>query len=164
MTKKLAALYRWRSRIPGTILSGRGIESLMVSNGRLSWKLTAGLLAAVVLDTVLQLTWKTTVLDTPADPSPWATLGAVFTNPLFIAVIAIMTLQFFNWLVVLAHADLSFAQPIVALSYATVPILSVLVLGEAVDFVQIAGLALVIAGVWFISQTKHLSEKAPDLP
>jgi drug/metabolite transporter (DMT)-like permease len=119
----------------------------------------AGLLVAVVLDTVLQLTWKTTVLETPADPSPWATLGSVFTNPLFAGVIAIMTLQFFNWLVVLAQTDLSYAQPIVALSYATVPVLSVLVLGEAVDIVQIAGMALVIAGVWFISQTKHLGQK-----
>src|SRR5215468_3438326 len=121
----------------------------MAANGRLSWKLTAGLLAAVALDTVLQLTWKTTVLDTPADLSPWATLGSVFTNPLFIGVIAIMTLQFFNWLMVLAQADLSYAQPIVALSYATVPVLSVLMLGEAVDFVQAAGVTLVIAGVWF---------------
>jgi drug/metabolite transporter (DMT)-like permease len=136
----------------------------MVSNGRLSLKLSAGLFAAVVLDTVLQLTWKTTVLDSPAGPSPLATLGSVFANPLFIAVIAIMTLQFFNWLVVLAQTDLSFAQPIVALSYATVPVFSVLMLGEAVDFVQIAGVALVIAGVWFISQTKHLNQKAPELP
>ena len=131
----------------------------MVLKGRLSWKLAAGLLAAVVLDTVLQLTWKTTVLAAPADPSPWATLGSVFTNPLFIGVIAIMTLQFFNWLMVLAQADLSYAQPIVALSYATVPVFSVLVLGEAVDPVQIAGVTLVIIGVWFISQTKHLGER-----
>jgi drug/metabolite transporter (DMT)-like permease len=132
----------------------------MVLNGRLSWKLAAGLFAAVALDTILQLTWKTTVLATPADPSPWATLGSVFANPLFIGVIAIMTLQFVNWLVVLAQADLSYAQPIVALSYATVPVLSVVVLGEAVDFVQAAGVALVIAGVWFISQTHHLDQKA----
>jgi len=136
----------------------------MVLKGRLSWKLTAGLLAAVALDTLLQLTWKTTVLATPADPSPWATLGAVFTNPLFIGVIAIMTLQFFNWLMVLAQADLSYAQPIVALSYATVPILSVLVLGEAVDSIQIAGVALVIVGVWFISQTEHLGRKTQEHP
>ena len=164
MTEKLAALCGAGTKYPDTVLSGRGIESLMISNGRLSWKLTAGLLAAVALDTVLQLTWKTTVLDTPADSSPWATLGAVFTNPLFIGVIAIMTLQFFNWLMVLAQADLSYAQPIVALSYATVPVLSVLVLGEAVDFIQIAGVALVIVGVWFISQTKHLGQKTSELP
>jgi drug/metabolite transporter (DMT)-like permease len=135
----------------------------MISNRHLNWKLAAGLLAAVLFDTLLQLTWKTTVLDTPADPSPWATLAAVFTNPLFLGVIAIMTLQFFNWLRVLGQADLSFAKPISAMSYATVPIFSVLLLDETVDRIQILGLALVIAGVWFISQTSPVTEEAAEL-
>jgi drug/metabolite transporter (DMT)-like permease len=136
----------------------------MTSNGRFRWKLAIGLLAAVTFDTLLQLTWKTTVLETPSDPSPWATLGSVFTNPLFLGVIAIMTLQFFNWLVVLAQADLSFAKPVAALSYATVPILSVLVLHETADMVEILGVACVIAGVWLISRTKSLSQESSKLP
>ncbi len=135
----------------------------MISNGRLRWKLAIGLLAAVTFDTLLQLTWKTTVLETPADASPWATLGSVFANPLFLGVIALMTLQFFNWLAVLSQADLSYAKPIAALSYASVPVFSVLVLGEAVDKVEIAGLAFVIAGVWFISQTKPLTQESSKL-
>ena len=122
------------------------------------------LVAAVAFDTILQLTWKTTVLETPADLSPWATLGSVFANPLFLAVIAIMTLQFFNWLVVLAQADLSYAKPVAALSYATVPILSVLFLHETADAVEILGVVCVIAGVWFISQTKSLSQESSKLP
>ncbi|MGO9474308.1 MAG: hypothetical protein ACLPWS_13045 [Rhodomicrobium sp.] len=92
----------------------------MISNGRLRWKLAIGLLAAIMFDTLLQLTWKTTVLETPADLSPWATLVSVFANPLFLGVIALMTLQFFNWLAVLSQADLSYAKPVAALSYATV--------------------------------------------
>jgi drug/metabolite transporter (DMT)-like permease len=131
----------------------------MIVKKGLRWKLMLGLVAAVAFDTMLQLTWKTTVLDTPADSSPWATLTFVFTNPLFIGVIALMTLQFFNWLVVLAQADLSFAKPASALSYASVPALSFLVLGEAVDLVEVIGLVLVIAGVWFISQTKPSSQE-----
>jgi uncharacterized membrane protein len=131
----------------------------MILNKRLRWKLLLGLLTAVALDTMLQLTWKTTVLDTPADSSPLATLTFVFTNPLFIGVIALMTLQFFNWLVVLAQADLSYAKPIAAFSYASVPALSFMVLGEAVDMVEVIGLVLVIAGVWFISQTKPVSQE-----
>ncbi len=135
----------------------------MIVKGSLRWKLALGLLAAVAFDTLLQLTWKTTVLETPADPSPWATLGSVFANPLFIGVIAVMTLQFFNWLVVLSQADLSFAKPVAALSYAAVPLLSVLVLGESADLVEIAGVTLVIAGVWFISQTKPGTPETPEL-
>ena len=134
----------------------------MIAKG-FRWKLTLGLLAAVTFDTLLQLTWKTTVLATPADPSPWATLGSVFANPLFLGVIALMTLQFFNWLAVLGQADLSYAKPVVALSYASVPICSVLMLNEAADLVEIAGVALVIAGVWFISQTKPATQETSKL-
>src|SRR5271157_1393140 len=94
-----------------------GNNKLMTSNGRLRWKLAIGLLAAVTFDTLLQLTWKTTVLETPADSSPWGTLGSVFFNPLFLGVIALMTLQFFNWLAVLSQADLSYAKLVTALSY-----------------------------------------------
>lgn len=133
----------------------------MISNGRLKWKLAIGLIVAITVDTVLQLTWKTTVLETPAGTSFSATLAAVFTNPLFIGVICLMTVQFFNWLAVLGQADLSYAKPIAALSYASVPIASVVVLGESVDAVQGVGLVLVIAGVWFISQTPTLTPESP---
>ncbi len=141
-----------------------GKDILMIVKGSFRWKLTLGLLAAVAIDTLLQLTWKTTVLETPANSSPWATFAFVFANPLFLGVIGLMTLQFFNWLFVLAQADLSYAKPISALSYASVPALSVLVLDEAVDLVEIAGLILVIAGVWFISQTKPFSQESSELP
>jgi drug/metabolite transporter (DMT)-like permease len=136
----------------------------MTPNNPLKWKLAIGLLAAIAFDTLLQLTWKTTVLEAPADSSPWATLGAVFTNPLIIGVIAIMSLQFFNWLMVLGEADLSYAKPVASLSYASVPVLSGLVLHEAVDFMEIAGVTFVIMGVCCISQTKPLTKEASDLP
>lgn len=123
-----------------------------------------GLLAAVIVETLLQLIWKTTVLETGADPSPWATFGSIFANPLFLGVIALMTLQFFNWLLVLSRADLSYAKPVAALSYASVPALSVLLLHETVDLVEFSGLALIIVGVWFISQTKPLTQETSKLP
>jgi drug/metabolite transporter (DMT)-like permease len=130
----------------------------MILNGRLKPKLVIGLLAAVTFDTLLQVTWKTAVLETPQDSSPLATLTSVFTNPLFAAVIFTMTLQFFNWLMVLGEADLSYAKPVASLSYASVPVLSVLLLHEAVDLVEILGVVFVVAGVWFISQTKPLTQ------
>ncbi len=136
----------------------------MIVNRRLRWKLAIGLAAAIAIDTILQLTWKTTVLETPSGPSAFAAFTSIFANPLFLGVIVLMTLQFFNWLTVLGQADLSFAKPIASLSYASVPIFSVLVLDEAIDAVEIAGLALVIVGVWFISQTKPLTPKTSELP
>ncbi len=136
----------------------------MISNGRLRWKLVIGLLAAVLFDTLLQITWKSVVLEGPADPSPMSAIRAFLSNPALAGIIAIMALQFFNWLMVLGEADLSYAKPVASLSYACVPIVSVLMLNEAVDGLEIAGVAFVIAGVWFISQTKPMTEEKTILP
>ncbi|WP_245258047.1 EamA family transporter [Rhodomicrobium vannielii] len=108
------------------------------------------------MDSAIQIFWKTAVLDLPDD----ASFFAIFKEPLFLVVITIMTLQFFNWMVVLANADLSFAQPVTALSYVCVAVMSAIFLRESVDVVQMLGIALVIAGVYFISRTDHLTKRA----
>lgn len=135
----------------------------MKSDGRLKWKLAAGLAAAVLFDTLLQISWKSAVLGGTVDASPAAILS-IFDNPAFAGIIAIMALQFFNWLMVLREADLSYAKPVASLSYASVPAVSALMLNEAVDSVQIAGVACVVAGVWFISQSKPLTQESSTLP
>jgi drug/metabolite transporter (DMT)-like permease len=135
---------------------------MMIFKRRLRWGLAIGLTASVTLDTLLQLVWKSAVLETPADASPLVTLGGIFTNPLFIGMIAIMTLQFFNWLTVLGQADLSYAKPINAVSYASVPLFSLAVLDEALDIVKLAGAALVIAGVWFVSQSSSQTQEVSE--
>ena len=71
-----------------------------------------------------------------------------------------MTIQFFNWLIVLGQADLSYVKPMSSLSYVSVPIFSAVVLGEAVDGLEIMGLAFVVVGVWLISQTQPLTSKS----
>ena len=121
-------------------------------------RLAAGLLVAILIDTVLQLAWKSAVLSLPSDGSPWLNVQAILRSPLFIFLILLMAFQFFNWLMVLGDADLSYAQPITALSYVSVFCLSVLYLKEAADLIQIAGIIFVLAGVWFISQTDHVTQ------
>ena len=121
-------------------------------------RLAAGLLLAILIDTALQLVWKTAVLSLPNDGSPWLNVQAVLHSPLFIFVIFLMACQFFNWVMVLGKADLSYAQPVTSLSYVTVFCLSVLYLKEATDLIQIAGILFVLAGVWFISQTDHVTQ------
>ena len=60
----------------------------------------------------------------------WETVVAVALNPIFILVVVFMAAQLVNWLKVLDHADLSYAKPFTSLSYVTVCVLSVLLLGE----------------------------------
>jgi drug/metabolite transporter (DMT)-like permease len=118
-------------------------------------RLAAGLLLAILIDTALQLVWKSAVLSLPNDGSPWLNVQAILHSPLFLFVIFLMACQFFNWLMVLGHADLSYAHPVTSLSYVSVFFLSVLYFNEAADALQIIGILFVLAGVWFISQTDH---------
>src|SRR5262252_9695729 len=121
-------------------------------------RLAVVLILAILIDTALQLVWKTAVLSLPHDGSPWLNVQAILHSPLFIFVIFLMACQFFNWLMVLGNADLSYAQPVTSLSYVSVFCLSVLYLKEGTDLIQIAGIVFVVAGVWFISQTDHVTQ------
>ncbi|MFZ1108679.1 MAG: EamA family transporter [Rhodomicrobium sp.] len=132
---------------------------------RLRWSLTAGLIAAALSDTLLQLAWKTAVLETPSGPANLAAFaGSLLVNPLLIGIVALMIFQLFNWLFVLAKADLSYAKPVASLSYACVPALSALTLNEPLDAVEILGVVFVVAGVWFIGQTEPSTRNASKLP
>jgi drug/metabolite transporter (DMT)-like permease len=120
-------------------------------------KLVAVSFLAILIDTALQLVWKSAVLSLPNDGSPWLNVQAILQNPLFLFVIFLMACQFFNWLLVLRNADLSFAQPVTSLSYVSVFFLSVLLLKETADLWQMTGILFVLVGVWFISQTDHVT-------
>ena len=131
----------------------------MSLSSKVPLRVVLGLAAAVLIDTALQIFWKTAVLKLPGETDSVMSTLAIFREPLFIVVICIMSLQFFNWMAVLNHADLSFAQPFTALSYVSVGVISAFFLGESVDKQQMLGIACVIAGVWFISRTNHITER-----
>jgi drug/metabolite transporter (DMT)-like permease len=119
-----------------------------------------GLLAAIALDTAVQLIWKTAAARLPDSFAPEAIVTAVIHAPVFIGLAVLILGQLLNWLKVLELADLSFAQPITALSYVSVCMLSALYLGEVVDIVQGIGIVLILAGVWFISRTHSVTPPA----
>ena len=96
-----------------------------------------------MLDTVVQLLWKAAATD--------------FEPLVIAAVVVIFTAQLINWLRVLEMSDLSYSQPITSLSYITVLWFSVTWLGEQLDALKIAGILLILAGVWFISRGPHHS-------
>ena len=85
-------------------------------------------------------------------------LAATDFEPLVVALVVIIFIaQLINWLRVLEMSDLSYSQPITSLSYITVLWFSVAWLGEDLDPLKIAGILLIIAGVWFISRGPHHS-------
>jgi len=128
-----------------------------MSPHRLPVKLVVGLTIAIALDTVTQLLWKVAVIDLGDATSLWQMAMAVLRQPLFLLVLMLMLGQFLNWMLVLKHSDLSFAHAVTALSYATVAVASVVWLGEHVDILQALGIALILAGVWLVSRTGHVT-------
>jgi drug/metabolite transporter (DMT)-like permease len=117
-------------------------------------RLVLGLATAILLDTAVQIFWKIGVIDIPDSVLPWELLGAVAERPIFLLVLALMLAQLLNWLHVLSLADLSFAKPFTSLSYVTVGTVSAFFLGERLNIVQIAGIGIIIAGVWFVSRSR----------
>jgi drug/metabolite transporter (DMT)-like permease len=116
-------------------------------------RLVVGLVAAVLLDTSVQILWKMGVIDIPDSVLPWELLGAVTERPIFLLVLALMLAQLVNWLQVLSLADLSFAKPFTSLSYVTVSAVSFFLLGERLQLVQILGIAIIVAGVWCVARS-----------
>jgi drug/metabolite transporter (DMT)-like permease len=110
---------------------------------------------AVILDTAVHIVWKLAVLQLPNPGSLFAALEAASHEPLFLLVAALFVWQLVNWLRVLEGCDLSYSQPITALSLILVLVLSALYLGESVDALKVLGIGFVFAGVWFISRTDH---------
>ena len=127
-------------------------------------RLTIGLGATVVLDTVAQLVWKAAALRLPVLADADVLVHAVMHEPLFIALSLLFLLQLWVWLKVLEHADLSFAQPITALSYVTVGGLATLWFAETMTVRQLAGIALVLLGVWFVSRGPARNDPRADTP
>jgi len=120
-----------------------------------------GIVLAIVLDTVIQISWKMAVEGVSAKCSLVDTALIAIRNPYFYLAMTAFVAQLFNWLRVLAEADLSFAQPFTALSYITVLGISTYSLHERITPTRLIGVALIFAGVYFISRTSHNTSTQP---
>ena len=67
--------------------------------------------------------------------------------------ILVYALNFFVWIVVLSHVDLSIALPVGSTSYIFIPILATLFLHEHVGWIRWIGIGLVILGIHFVSKS-----------
>ena len=77
----------------------------------------------------------------------------VLTSPLVLGGLGLYALGAVAWLTVLSRVPLSFAYPILALSYAFTPILAWLILGESVPSLRWVGIATICLGVLVVSRS-----------
>ncbi|MFA6600129.1 MAG: EamA family transporter [Candidatus Omnitrophota bacterium] len=74
--------------------------------------------------------------------------------------VLIYTLNFLIWIAVLSRLDLSIAVPVASTNYITLPILAMIFLHEQVSWLRWAGIALIIAGIHFVSKSARLEPAA----
>ena len=72
---------------------------------------------------------------------------SLLLQPRLIAAFVIYALAMLMWLQVLARTPLSVAYTVLALTYVVVPCLAVFFFNERLALIQVAGIALVLAGV-----------------
>jgi drug/metabolite transporter (DMT)-like permease len=135
----------------------------MASISKIPQSLIVGIVLAIVLDTVIQIFWKLAVCDVPDNASLVSTAFVALGNGYFYLAMLAFAAQLFNWLRVLAQADLSFAQPFTALSYITVLAISSYSLHEQIGLARMLGVALILLGVYLISRTSHSTAGGPAL-
>lgn len=132
-------------------------DGIIVKLPRVVW---LGLLITIVTDTVVQMVWKSAVLAVPESAGFTETIRTLTIQPMFYLLLLLFGIQFICWILLLSRADLSYAQPITALSFVSVAFCSVIFFGEKVGLVRMAGIAMILAGVWFISSTNHRTKPA----
>ncbi len=120
------------------------------------------LFITIIIDTVVQMVWKSAVLAVPESADFSETLHTLVTQPLFYLLLLLFAIQFTCWILLLSRTDLSYAQPITALSFVSVAVCSALFFSEKVGIMRIAGIAMIIVGVWFISSTNHRTQQATE--
>jgi drug/metabolite transporter (DMT)-like permease len=85
----------------------------------------------------------------------------VLRSPYIWLGIACLLAFFVSHMLLLTWADYSYVQPSTSLSYATVAVLSYLLLGEIVSPLRWSGIALVCLGVFIVGRTPPNTTSAP---
>jgi len=93
----------------------------------------------------------------PAEISSFSQLiGFLFrmlTNFVLVAGIFLYFLSALTWSYLLTRLDISFVQPILALTYVVTPILAIFLLGEHMPPLRWLGIAVIILGVFIVART-----------
>lgn len=83
-------------------------------------------------------------------------MGALYSavaNPHLVGGIALQLVPLLGWTILLKTMPLTKLQPMVALTYVVTPVLAVLLLGESLPSLRLAGIGLIVVGVILVSMS-----------
>jgi drug/metabolite transporter (DMT)-like permease len=136
----------------------------MMKPGHLTLKIIALLVANDLLDSVAQIFMKKGLLTTGISSIGSANLIEFgfrsLSSPYLWLGLSIYIISFFLWIVVLARIELSIALPVSSVCYVLTPLFAVMFLHEKVSAVRWLGIFLIVAGIYFVSESKRKSMEA----
>lgn len=91
-------------------------------------------------------------IDSIALANPLPVLGKMASSPVILLAIALYVIGTLLWLVVLSRENLSFAYPLLGLSYVLVVLVSKITLGEPITLMRLVGAATISLGVIIITR------------
>jgi multidrug transporter EmrE-like cation transporter len=112
-------------------------------------------LTAVLLNTAAQFVLKAGAqrLSQLTNPDWLQILMAAALSPHILGGLTLYVASFGLWIGVLAKLDVSVAYPMLSLGYVLAAVVAYFWLGEAVTLNKAVGIALVVAGVYFLART-----------
>ena len=119
------------------------LNGLLVTVSELLLKVGASATARVVIPTWLAWTGITAL-------GSWWVWGGI----------ACYIVSFINWLHILRRVPLSIAFPLTSVVHVLIPLGSWIFLGETVSALRWAGIALILAGIWFMAGAMAKAEEA----
>jgi len=105
------------------------------------------LLVAIALGAMGQVLLKSGLRELGEQPSPLTVLKSIVANRLVFSGFACYGLSSLLYIVALSRLDLSYAYPLIAISYVMVAVLAWRFLHETIPPLRIVGLVVVMAGV-----------------
>lgn len=81
-----------------------------------------------------------------------SSLVRLIKTPEIIIGLILFGTSFLLWIKVLSRSELSYAYPMVSIGYILVVVLSYFLLDEAFSWNKVMGIAIIVAGVWFINK------------
>jgi multidrug transporter EmrE-like cation transporter len=80
-------------------------------------------------------------------------LWSIALNPWFLGGMTCYALSIGLWLLVLAKAEVSLAYPLLSIGYLITAVVGYFYLGESVGYLRLIGIALICAGIVFVSRS-----------
>lgn len=113
------------------------------------------ILMSICIGIIGQLMLKKGAITLSVDPSIniFNYITKVFSNYYLILGLALYAISALIWINVLSKVDLSYAYPMIAMSYVVVALLATVFFNEQISLIRWSGIAFIIAGVILISRS-----------